>query len=361
MKKTTLLKPINLFAAVVLSLPAFFNEGCQVNEEILERENNSVSEDPGPEAVVAIKDLAVSGSEFLPGDIVSTKLTVDNQANGEKTFFIGCSIQDPLGSWYELSPKQVTLESGEKTLVDFAWRVPAGDEKEKLTSGTYRLVKAAWSKAPGEEGTERLATVEKEQAFHVSRYHEDFSTYNEDLWEKSSHLLGLGNLNPDNVKIEDNLLKITLPAGTFDGGQLESRENAYHYGSYRARMKLPEAPSSITGFFLYKAPCFYYEVDIEVVNDTTGKAWFTTYAEGEVTNTCETYLGFDPTEDFHEYRFDFYPGEVSFYVDGELLKTFEESLPGEPMKLMINSWFPHWLDASKPEEDAVTLIDWIKY
>ncbi len=361
MKNTHLQILIPLLAAVALSLPIVCLGGCQFNEEGLRPENNAVPDDQMPEQKVTFKDLTVSGSELFHGDKVSTKLTVQNQASRQKTFFIGCSIEDPLGNWYDLPAEQIVLEVGEKVPVNFVWQVPAENEKEKLTSGPYRLVKAAWSKAPGMEGAERLAVVEKERAFHVNRAHEDYSSYNEALWKKSSHPLGLGMLDPDNVKIEDGLLRITLPAGTYDGGQLESRKETYLYGSYRARMKLPEAPSSITGFFLYKAPDFYYEVDIEIVNDASGKAWFTTYADGKVSNTYETYLGFDPTADFYEYRFDFYPGELSFYVEGRLVKTFDQGLPDQPMKLMINSWFPHWLEGREPEEDAFTLVDWIKY
>jgi len=353
------------YAAAYLSifLVTILYSGCQItdaeDEQILLPDDTDYQVISGTDAVIT--GMFVSGSDYYPGDTVTARLNILNKGSQEESFWLGCSISDPLGNWYDLPAKEVNLEGSETTAVEFSWLVPEEGLVEQLISGPYLLTMAAWSARPGNEEADRLATIKQEEAFFVFRYLEDFSSYNKELWEKSSHSLGLGNLDPDNVKIEDEMLIITLPAGTYDGGQLESREFDHLYGSYRARIKMPDAPSSITGFFLYRSPDFYHEIDIEVVNDSSGLAWFTTYADGVVSNTCETYLGFDPTADFYEYRFDFYPGSVSFYVDGVLIITYDDGLTDTPMKLMINSWFPVWLEGIKPEQDAVTLVDWIKY
>jgi len=361
MKKNYLPAVIALIAVMALSVPAFFCSGCQLNEKAEETDAgwkegvDLIIDDPG----VFINDFYVSGGEFFSGDKVTSKLAMINESGHDFTFWIGCSIQDPMGSWYDLPAHSLTLEAKEKGTVNFSWPVPEKDTQ--LISGPYLITIAVWSEKPGEENAERMATVQKKGAFHVLKSYEDFSYLDEDLWKKSSHPLGLSLLEPDNVKVENEMLKITMPANTLNGGQLESREYDHLYGSYRVSMKLPDAPSSITGFFLYRAPDYYHEVDIEVVNDPSGKVWFTTYAEGKVTNSYETYLGFDPTEDYHEYRFDLYPDQVSFYINGLLYKSFNGGLTDKPMKLMINSWFPDWLDGLKPETDAVTRVEWIKY
>ena len=106
----------------------------------------------------------------------------------------------------------------------------------------------------------------------------------------------------------------------------------YKYGSYRARIKVPDAPPSITGFFLYKEPDFEKEIDVEILNDSSGRIMFTTYAGGRKTNNVEKDLSFDPTMDFHEYRFDFYPDRAEFFVDGELMHRFTEGLPENPVR-----------------------------
>ncbi|MGM0652021.1 MAG: glycoside hydrolase family 16 protein [Bacillota bacterium] len=346
-----------LFVLIIGSCSGCFGGLSFEEEALIDNKDHQVIS--GTDAVIT--DIFISGSDYYPGDTVTARLNILNKGSQKESFWLGCSISDPLGSWYDLPAKEISLEGSETNSVEFSWLVPAEDLDEQLISGPYLLTMEAWSDYPGDEGAERLAAVKQEEAFFVFRYLEDFSSYNKELWEKSSHSLGLGMLDPDNVKIEDELLKIILPAGTYDCGQLESREFTHLYGSYRARIKMPDAPSSITGFFLYRAPDFDHEIDIEVVNDSSGQTWFTTYADGEISNTCETYLGFDPTAGFHEYRFDFYPGSVSFFADGELIITFEDGLTDTPMKLMINSWFPVWLEGVKPQNDAVTLVDWIKY
>jgi len=310
---------------------------------------------------IAIVDYRVTGGKYFPGDRITASIKVENNTGEPETIWVGCSIENPLGHWYDLPAEETTLDQGETAAFKFTWEVPDKKQVNEPVSGSHDLVMALWPEPPGKEGLERLDETRIENAFTVFRYYENFTAFDREKWEKSSHRLGLGELKPENVNITADMLQITLPAGTLNGGQLETGETASLYGSYRASMKLPDAPSSITGFFLYRTPDYYYEIDIEVVNDPSGKTWFTTYAGGERSNTHETYLDFDPTKDFYEYRFDFYPGEVSFYVDGDLLKTFEEGLPEEPMKLMINSWFPRWLEGKEPEEDRVTLVDWIKY
>jgi beta-glucanase (GH16 family) len=159
--------------------------------------------------------------------------------------------------------------------------------------------------------------------------------------------------------VESGKLRIRLPAGTLEGGEIESVEY-YGYGSYAARIKAARAPSSITGFFLYAAPDFHAEIDVEIFNDESGRILFTAYADGEQTNTVEKKLPFDATAAFHEYRIDLYPTRAEFSVDGRLVHTFREGLPGGSMKLMVNAWYPDWLPGERPETDGYTDVDWIQ-
>lgn len=63
---------------------------------------------------------------------------------------------------------------------------------------------------------------------------------------------------------------IKLPSGTTDGGEIQTKDEL-GFGSYEAKLKLPDAPSSITGFFLYKEPDYYHEIDIEIFNFKCGR------------------------------------------------------------------------------------------
>jgi hypothetical protein len=49
---------------------------------------------------------------------------------------------------------------------------------------------------------------------------------------------------------------------------------------HRARLKVSSAPSSLTGFFLYAPPDYESEIDIEILNDASGTAWFPAWLAG---------------------------------------------------------------------------------
>jgi hypothetical protein len=191
-------------------------------------------------------------------------------------------------------------------------------------------------------------------------FSDDFSRLNVDFWDVSSHALGRGWLEPSNVGVEDGKLVVVLPARTLDGGEI-STKGLYGYGTYSARIRVPDAPGSITGFFLYKSPDYQSEIDVEIYNDSSRRILFTTYAGGAQTNTRQVRLPFDPTEGFHEYSFRFAPDSITFYTDGELLQRFEDGLPQNTMHLMINAWFPRWLKGRQPRHDARLYVDYVSY
>lgn len=180
------------------------------------------------------------------------------------------------------------------------------------------------------------------------------------VFKASSHRLGQTQFKPENVAVSDGQLAITIPAGTMASGEVSSTD-LKGYGSYEISMKLPNAPSSITGFFLYAAPDYDQEIDIEIYNQPDGKIMFTSYANGALTQTLTSDLNFDPTADFHHYRIDYQPDTIDFYVDDILLTRFSEGIPHNPMYLMVNAWFPNWLDKKPAPQTQQLLIDWIRY
>jgi endo-1,3-1,4-beta-glycanase ExoK len=194
----------------------------------------------------------------------------------------------------------------------------------------------------------------------VLDFTDNFDSFDETRWTKGDHKLGRSYLDPDNVSVSDGNLQIRLPKRSLEGGEILS-DNLYGYGSYSARMKLPDAPSSITGFFLYKSPDYESEIDIELYNDSSGRIMFTTYAGGARTHTGTLPLGFDPTAGFHEYAFSYDQSSITFYVDGQPKKTWNNGLPTTSMHLMVNAWFPSWLDGRKLRTDKILLVDRIEH
>ncbi len=205
-----------------------------------------------------------------------------------------------------------------------------------------------------------LATTGAAWAQDGATFSDEFTAFDPARWSEGDHMLGRSYLNPANVDVDGQNLRIKLPARSLEGGEIYTKD-LLGYGSYSARMRLPNAPSSITGFFLYKAPDYESEIDIEVFNDSTRRIMFTTYAGGRQTHTETARLPFDPTTGFHEYRFDYTQGAVTFYADGVGMRTWDTGIPQTSMHLMVNSWFPRWLEGKRPKKTAYTYVDRISY
>jgi endo-1,3-1,4-beta-glycanase ExoK len=175
-------------------------------------------------------------------------------------------------------------------------------------------------------------------------------------WTATAHALGRGVLDPANVAITGGRVTLALPAGRTDGGEVRSVATE-RGGSYEARIRVANAPSSITGFFLYAPPDFASEIDIEILNDPTGTILFTTYAGGRETHHEKRSLGFDPTAAAHDYRIDWERRSAGFAVDGRVLRRWTTGIPTAPMNLYLNAWFPRWLGGIAPPATAFTTVD----
>jgi endo-1,3-1,4-beta-glycanase ExoK len=190
-------------------------------------------------------------------------------------------------------------------------------------------------------------------------FRDEFTTFDVHRWYKSSRPFGWGSVDPANIGVSAGMLGIRLPGGTLNGGEARSL-SLTRYGSYRARMKVANAPSSLTAFFLYKKPDFAQELDIEIFNDPSGRVLLSTYSDGGQT-TVEKQLGFDPTAGFHDYAIEYDPGSVRFLVDGVELQRFTSGVTRASMYLHVNAWFPSWLAGTRPASDQFTYVDWVEH
>lgn len=229
-----------------------------------------------------------------------------------------------------------------------------------LISGSYDAVIAFWDRPLSYDSPSQLDRVEINDAFRLYNTHDSFKTIDTNVWYSRNGRLGRTELSSSHVSIVKNKLTITHPAGTLEGGEIQTID-LQHYGSYEICMKLPLAPSSITGFFLYSPPDFYHEIDIELFNQVDSEIWLTSYLDGSVYHEDKMALDFDPTADFHKYRIDYYPHKVTFYIDGNPLKSWKDGFTQKPMQLMVNSWFPTWLSGKHPKADQLLQINWIRY
>ncbi|QIN77570.1 family 16 glycosylhydrolase [Rubrobacter marinus] len=307
-----------------------------------------------PAEIVAFEPAA---GEVRPGDPAVASVRIKNTGSEAHTFSVGYSVRDAEGGWIDALVVPVEAGPGEES-PETELRTPPLE-----APGYYAARVSVWSEDP-EAGAERLDNREEESAFRVSEAPPEEFAEGGALpagWKATDRKLGRGKIRSENVSMEDGKVRLALPAGTVSGGEIES-EKLHRPGSmYTARMKVPDAPSSITGFFLYEPPDLESEIDIEIFNEPSGKILFTTYADGEQTHTEEKKLPFDPTEDFHDYAFFYGEDSVVFYVDGEEMQRYEGGIPDEPMQLYVNSWFPTWLETQIPATDKYAYVEWIEH
>src|SRR5690349_892393 len=168
---------------------------------------------------------------------------------------------------------------------------------------------------------------------------DEFDSLDAGRWSVGEHNLGRSALTAGNVTADASTLRLALPAGTTDGGEVRTKA-LLSGGVVSARLRVADAPSSLTGFFLYAPPDYASEIDIEILDDASGTVMFTTYAGGRQTHTERRALGFDPTAGFHDYAIAWAPNRVTFSVDGEPLRTWTNGVPKAAMNLYANAWFP---------------------
>lgn len=305
---------------------------------------------------IRVERTEYKSDNYYWGEEFQVDVSVQNRTEEERELWLGCSFLDPTGKWVDM--EAVKFKSSAKQSDKISVPVKVGN----WMTGKYRMRIALWDKNPAlaQENPSKLDQMDLKETVGFYRSKDSFESWNGEFWTKDEGFLGRSRLNTENISLGSDGLLIKMPAKKLEGGEILTTENQ-NFGSYEIRMKLADAPSSITGFFLYRAPDFSHEIDIEVFNEPDSKLWLTTYDKGKIRNEYKEPLGFDPTAGYHDYRIDYYPDSVSFYIDGEHIQTWKDGFSKKPMRLMLNSWYPSWLEGKSPKSDQYTFVKWIKY
>ncbi|MCZ8521364.1 MULTISPECIES: beta-glucanase [Paenibacillus] len=163
-------------------------------------------------------------------------------------------------------------------------------------------------------------------------------------------------------------LKITSPSyNKFDCGEYRST-NKYGYGKYEVNMKPAKNVGIVSSFFTYTGPSDgtqWDEIDIEFLGKDTTKVQFNYYTNGVGGHEKVVDLGFDASQGFHTYAFDWQAGSIKWYVDGVLKHTATSNIPKTPGKIMMNIWngtgVDSWLGSYNGKTPLSAYYDWVKY
>jgi len=125
----------------------------------------------------------------------------------------------------------------------------------------------------------------------------------------------------------------------------------YLYGSVEISMKPIKGKGIISAFFLHRNDP-WQEIDIEFLGHDTTKILLNVYYNPGVVNTKYNYgvrgtpvlidLGFDASENFHNYRIEWEYHEIRWYVDDKIIhirKTWNPTpIPNLPLAIYANAW-----------------------
>jgi len=189
---------------------------------------------------------------------------------------------------------------------------------------------------------------------------DDLQRYDKKLWRKSDGWANGWTKNDTgwvgrHIAIADGRMAITLSdAGAsgrrFASGEYQSRR-FFGYGRFEARLKAIAAPGIVTGFFTYTGPSFdgapHDEIDFEFLGKSSRQVQVNYYTGGKGGHETMIDLGFDASEDFHTYAFEWRPDSIRWFVDGR--QVHEETgqrgpLPSHPGRIFLHVWAGKNLD-----------------
>lgn len=158
-----------------------------------------------------------------------------------------------------------------------------------------------------------------------------------------------------NTSLENGMLSLTIDkdhSGQYNYSGAEYRtHDQYGYGYYETSMQAIKNDGVVSSFFTYTGPSEnnpWDEIDIEILGKDTTKVQLNYYTNGVGNHEFMYDLGFDASEGFHTYGFDWQKDYIAWYVDGKEVYRVTDNIPSTPGRIMMNTW------------PGITVDDWLK-
>ena len=176
----------------------------------------------------------------------------------------------------------------------------------------------------------------------------------------------------ENTSFRNNALNLTIDkdsSGKYNYSGAEYRTNDfYHYGYYETSMQAIKNDGVVSSFFTYTGPSDnnpWDEIDIEILGKDTTKVQFNYYTNGQGNHEYMYDLGFDASEGYHTYGFDWQSDKITWYVDGKAVYSATSDIPSTPGKIMMNVWpgtgVDSWLNPFDGTTPLTARYQWVTY
>lgn len=176
----------------------------------------------------------------------------------------------------------------------------------------------------------------------------------------------------NNTSFDNGVLNLTIDKDSsgqynYTGAEYRSLEH-YHYGYYETSMKAIKNDGVVSSFFTYTGPSEnnpWDEIDVEVLGKDTTKVQFNYYTNGVGNHEYMYDLGFDASEGYHTYGFDWQKDYITWYVDGKAVYTATSNIPSTAGKIMMNVWpgigVNDWLKPFDGKTPLTASYEWVTY
>lgn len=176
----------------------------------------------------------------------------------------------------------------------------------------------------------------------------------------------------NNTSFDNGVLNLTIDKDSsgqynYTGAEYRSLDH-YHYGYYETSMKAIKNDGVVSSFFTYTGPSEnnpWDEIDVEVLGKDTTKVQFNYYTNGVGNHEYMYDLGFDASEGYHTYGFDWQKDSITWYVDGKAVYTATSNIPSTAGKIMMNVWpgigVNDWLKPFDGKTPLTASYEWVTY
>ena len=175
-----------------------------------------------------------------------------------------------------------------------------------------------------------------------------------------------------NTSFDGGVLNLTIDkdhSGKYNYSGAEYRTtDFYHYGYYETSMQAIKNDGVVSSFFTYTGESDnnpWDEIDIEILGKDTTKVQFNYYTNGVGNHEYMCDLGFDASESFHTYGFDWQPDRIAWYVDGKEVYRATNDIPSTAGKIMMNTWpgigVDDWLKPYDGKTPLTARYQWVTY
>lgn len=191
---------------------------------------------------------------------------------------------------------------------------------------------------PSAVGLPDRRATEEEKILNFATGRNDFGFWAADGWSNN----GMFNCtwSRNNAVIKDGLMNMSITKGNdnrFYGAEYRTN-GTYSYGYFATCMKPAKCDGMVSSLFTYTDNPVWDEIDIEFLGRDTTKVQFNYYTKGVGGHEYLFDLGFDASEGFHEYGFDWQKDCIVWYVDGKAVYKATKNIPSHPQQIMMNVW-----------------------